>query len=91
MTNADRIARANRAADLLKELGWVFDEVREDMTRALEASAIGDVDTHHSIALCLQALKMVRGKLQSVVDDGKLAVAEQEHDNWITRLKRRAV
>lgn len=89
MNSADRIAKANRAADLLGELEWVFAEVREDMTRALEASALGDVDTHHTIAISLQALKMLRGKLQSVVDDGRLAAAEQEQDNWIRRLRKR--
>lgn len=91
MNTAERIAKANRAAELLGELEWVFSEVREDMTRAMEASAIGDVDTHHTIALSLQALKMLRLKLQAVVDDGKMASAEQEQDNWIRRLKKRTV
>lgn len=89
MTPGERVARANRAAEQLKDLEWVFQEVRNDMTRALESSALGDVDTHHNIAISLQALKLVQSKLQAVVNDGKMAAVEQEQENWIRRMRRK--
>ena len=90
MTPGERVAKANRAAEVLKELDWLFAEVRDDLTRGLEGSALGDVDTHHNLAISLQVLQQLKAKLQSVVNDGKMASAEMEQENWIRRMRRRA-
>jgi hypothetical protein len=89
MTPGERVAKANRASEVLKELDWVFKEVRDDITKALESSALGDVDTHHNLTISLQILKQIQAKLQATVNDGKMAQAEQEQDNWIRRMRRR--
>lgn len=89
MTPGERIAKANRAAEVLREMEWVFREVRDDMTKALESSALGDIDTHHNLAISLQLLKALQSKLQQVVNDGKMASAEVEQDNWVRRMRRK--
>lgn len=89
MTPGERIAKARRAEEQLRDMQWVFDEVRDDLTKALEASAFGDYDTHHNLAIGLQVLKQIQSKLQAVIGDGKMAEAEVEQENWISRMKRR--
>ena len=66
MTPGERVAKANRARDLLRELDWLFDEVRDDMVRSLETSALGDVDTHHNLAISLQTLSAIKNKLRRI-------------------------
>ena len=91
MTPGERVARANRARDILDEetMRGAFDGVRMALLDRLEATAIGDTATQHEIALTLQCLKQVRQHLESYITDGKLAVREQEQENFMARMRRR--
>jgi hypothetical protein len=91
MTPGERIARANRARELLEEetMRSVFSGVREALVTKLEQCAIGDTATQHEIALTLQLLKQLRQHLQTFADDGTLAEREVEQERWITRMRKR--
>ena len=91
MTPGERIARANRARELLEEqtMRGVFDGVREALVVKLEQCAIGDTATQHEIALTLQLLKQLRAHLQSYIDDGSLAEREVEQEKWFARMRKR--
>lgn len=89
MTPGERVARAQRAQELWGAFEGIVKEVREDLVKTLERSAVGDVDTHHSVALCLQNLTVIQSKIKAHIDDGTVAQAEQEQDNWIRRMRRK--
>jgi hypothetical protein len=90
MTPGDRVARANRARQLIEEdLKEAFDGVRMALLERLEAAPIGDRDVHHEITLTLQLLKQLKGHLVSYVQDGKLAEKEIEQENWLQKAKRK--
>ena len=91
MTPGERVARANRAAEILGEdlLGGVFRDVREALVERLEATAIGDTSTQHEIALTLQCLKQLRQHLETYVTDGKLALREQDEETFMARMRKR--
>ena len=91
MTPGERVARANRAREVLDEdlLGGVFREVREALVERLEATGIGDTATQHEIALTLQCLKHLRAHIESYITDGKLAAREQDEETFMARMRRR--
>jgi len=91
MTPGDRVARSQRAREVLDEdtMGSVFREVREALVARLEATAIGDTATQHEIALTLQLLKQLRAHLETYITDGQLVNREQEQERWIDRLRGR--
>jgi hypothetical protein len=68
------IARAEQAKRVLDDLTIqkAFEAVRQQLLATVEVSQIGDRDTHHEIALSLQALRSVRRLLQRWVDDGEV-------------------
>ena len=68
------IERANQARRVLDDptLQKAFEGVRQQLLATLEVTQIGDRDTHHEIALSLQALRSVRRILQKWVDDGEV-------------------
>jgi hypothetical protein len=91
MTPGDRIARANRARELLDEetMRGVFNGVREALVLKLEQCPIGDTQTQHEIALTLQLLKQLRAHLQAFIDDGVLAEREVDQEKWFARMRKR--
>jgi hypothetical protein len=91
MTPGDRVARANRAREILDEntLSSAFSAVRSALVDRLEATAIGDTSTQHEIALTLQCLKQVKQHLESYITDGKLAEREVEQERFLTRMRKR--
>jgi hypothetical protein len=90
VTPGDRIARANRARDLIEnDLKDTFESVRMALLERLEACPIGDRDAQHEIALTLQLLKQLKQHLLSYVQDGKLAEKEVEQKTWLEKAKKR--
>lgn len=69
--------RAHQASRLLDDptLQKAFEGVRQSMLAALEAASVGDRETHHEIALSLQALKAVKRQLERWVQDGEVEKA----------------
>ena len=92
MTPGDRIARSNRAIQLLHDplLQQVFSGVRMALVERLESSGIGDEKTQHEIALMLQLLKQLNTHLLNFADDGKLAAKEVEHENWLAKFRKKS-
>ena len=74
LTSAEIIERANQAARVLADptLQKAFEGVRQGFLASLEATSIGDRDTHHELALSLQALKTVRRQLERWITDGEV-------------------
>lgn len=62
--------RADHAKRLLADevLSGAFADVRENIVRGVEASAFGDVDTHHHTALALHALQRVKSQLRKYLE-----------------------
>jgi hypothetical protein len=73
---SDVFARAEQAKRVLDDptISKAFEAVRQQLLATIEVSQIGDRETHHEIALSLQALRSIRRILQRWVDD-----AEAEH------------
>jgi hypothetical protein len=74
LTSGEVVERANQADRVLKDptLQKAFEGVRQNMLATLEATAIGDRDTQHEIALSLQVLKSVKRQLERWVNDGEV-------------------
>ena len=73
-SSSEIVERANQAERVLSDLTMqkAFEGVRQHFLAALEASQMGDRDTHHEIALSLQALRSVRRLLEKWVADGQV-------------------
>ena len=73
-TSQEVVERANQAARVLQDptMQKAFEGVRQSLLGALEASAMGDHDVHHEIALSLQSLRSVRRLLERWVNDGEV-------------------
>ena len=69
MTPIERGYEAKRLLEnsVLKE---ALDGVRDGLIASMEASAIGDRDLHHEVALSLQILVNIRRKLAKFMSDG---------------------
>jgi hypothetical protein len=91
MTPGERIARANRARELLSEetMRSVFAGVKNALIEKLEMCPVGDTGTQHEIALTLQLLKQLQNHLRHFVDDGVLAEAEVQQESFMARMKRK--
>jgi len=74
LTSPEKVERANQARRVFDDptLQKAMEEVRQSLLSKLEATAIGDRDTHHEIALSLQALKSIRRVLDNWVADGEV-------------------
>ena len=84
MNPQEIVERANQAQRVLDDptLKKAFDGVREALVARLEASAIGDESTHHTIALCLQNLKEVQRMLARWIMDGQVEAKRAEKGNY---------
>ncbi len=74
METHEIVERANQAARVLGDstMQKAFEGVRQSLLAALEGSQMGDRDTHHEIALSLQALRSIRRLLERWVSDGEV-------------------
>jgi hypothetical protein len=77
MTNQEVVDRAHQAARLLEDptLQKAFLGVREALVQRIEASPIGDSESHHSFAQQLQALREVNRQLQKWISEKELLEA----------------
>lgn len=77
MTPQEVLDRAHEASRLLDDptLQKAFAGVREALVQRIEASAIGDAESHHSFAQQLQALREIHRQLHKWIADGQLEVA----------------
>ena len=80
LTSQQVLDRSHQAERLLQDptLQKAFEGVRQGLLAKIEEAAIGDVSTHHELALSLQALKSVRRMLTNWVTDGTLEKARNE-------------
>ena len=81
LTSPEIVERANQARRVLDDptLQKAMEEVRQSLLRHLEATTIGDRDTHHEIALSLQALRSIRRVLENWVTDGEVEQKRNAH------------
>ena len=88
MTPGERVARAQRAAQLIDhDLKGVFEGVEGLIVEKMKAVAVGDRDTQHELVLTLQLLGRLKGHLKSWIQDGTLAEAEMRQEE--SKRKRR--
>jgi hypothetical protein len=86
MTPRERGDHANR---LLEDpvLRQALDSIRDGIVSKIEASPIGDRDTHHEAAISLQLLKRVRSELMQMVSDVKVDEHRTKQDAFIKNMK----
>jgi len=70
----ETINRAVNAQRLLDDplISEAFHEVERGILDAMRKSAVGDVDTHHTLAISLQLLGQVEQRFRNWVRDGEL-------------------
>ncbi len=81
--------RGDHAKRLLEDpvLRQALDSIRDGIVSKIEASPIGDRDTHHEAAISLQLLKRVRSELMRFVDDVKVDENRAKQDAFIKNMK----
>jgi hypothetical protein len=81
--------KADRAKQLLADpvLKEALANIREALVAGLETAPMGDVDTHHHIALTLQALKRVNTELHRFVQDNILQEHKNKSQSFIERMR----
>lgn len=74
MTSQEIVDRAHQAHRLLEDptLHKAFAGVREALVQRIEASALGDAESHHSFAQQLQALREVQRQLHKWITDAEV-------------------
>lgn len=88
---SDVIRLGQEAHRVLNEpvLKQAFEGVRLKILERIEETAIGDVDTQHELALCLQSLKSIKRYLENFVRNGQLEADRVEKDSkWKAFMKR---
>lgn len=83
--------KADKARQLLDDhiFQAVLSDIRNGLIAKLEASAIGDVDTHHETALMLQLLRQIPVLLTKYTEDHEIQKRRDEQDEWLARAKQR--
>lgn len=81
--------RGDHAKRLLDDpvLRHALDSIRDGIVLKIEASPMGDRDTHHEAAISLQLLKRVRSELMRMVDDVKIDESRAKQDAFIKNMK----
>jgi len=81
LTSPEKVERANQARRVLDDptLQKAMEEVRQSLLKQLEVTAVGDRDSHHEIALSLQALRSIRRVLENWVIDGEVEQRRNAH------------
>lgn len=85
------LEKASEAKRLLESQVFreVMSDIRNGLISRLEASAVGDVETHHEIALALQVAKQIERTLVSYADELAIDEAERRHKSWIAKARER--
>ena len=83
--------KAERAQQLHDDpvVRHVFEDIRMDLVRRLETSAIGDHETHHEVALTLQLLGQLRTRIQRYGQELKVDEHKKKHANFIERTRQK--
>jgi hypothetical protein len=81
--------KSERAKQLLADpvLKEALGNIRDALVSGLETAPMGDVDTHHQIALTLQALKRVSTELHRFVQDAVMAEHKNKSQSFIERMR----
>lgn len=77
MTPEHEVQRADRARQLLEDelLVEAFQTIEQELTNAWQSSPARDIEGRESLWLQLKLLRLVRSKLETVVETGKVAQA----------------
>ena len=85
------IERAERSKQLLGDSVFLsaFEDIRNGLVKRLESSPIGDIETHHEIALTLQLLQQLKAQLVRYGDEIAVDKQKKKHDDWIEKTRQR--
>ena len=85
------LERAEQARHLLQNptLKAAFEEIRQGLVAKLEEVPMGDVDTHHEVAISLQLLKRLKTQLQRYIDDQAIDKHKQKQATFIEKMRER--
>jgi hypothetical protein len=85
------LERAYRAKELMGDavMQQAFADIRMALVAQMEQSAIGDLDTHHEIALTLQLLKQLRERLDRYAQELAIDQQKQKHESFIAKMRER--
>lgn len=64
-----RLARYRRAAEILNEAGWLFDEYMSDQNRALLGSLVGDVAAREEAYRRISVAAELKAHLMSICNE----------------------
>ena len=81
--------RGERAKSLLEDpvLNDVLSDIREGIVSRVEASPLGDRDTHHEAAISLQLLKRIKSQLKHYVDDMAMESHKAKEAEFLRTMK----
>lgn len=86
MTPRERAEEAKRMLDNPAFLA-VLDDIRERFVQGLEAAPMGDVDSHHVLALQLQILRGIRTTLRKYADELTVDQHKQREQKFIEKAR----
>jgi hypothetical protein len=83
--------KAERAKQLLEDpvFRHVLEDIRMGLVGQLEASPIGDVDTHHEVALTLQLLARIKPTLQKYANEIEMDKHKRRQESFIEKTRQR--
>jgi hypothetical protein len=83
--------KAERAKQLIEDpmVRHVLDDIRMGLVQQLEASPIGDVDTHHEVALMLQLLARIKPTLLKYSQQGEIDAQKLKHESFVSRTRQK--
>lgn len=89
MDNYDDVTRAKEAKFILEHPLFVgaFDAVKSGLVSSLANSGLGDVETHHNIAIALQLVEQIERQFKQHIETGEMAVIQANEHNF-AKLKR---
>ena len=85
------IERAERSKQLLGDSVFLsaFEDIRNGLVKRLESSPIGDIETHHEIALTLQLLQQLKAQLVRYGEEIAVDKQKKRHEEWIEKARQR--
>lgn len=93
MSLANDIAKGSRAEQLLKSDIYkeAHEKVRQGILDRWSESPVGDKDGQHELRLMLKLLDDLHGNVISMVNTGKMAAKQLEHENKLKEMAKKAV
>ena len=81
--------RGDRAKEMIDSeiFKLAFSTIRESLVSKIESSAIGDVDTQHSLSLTLQLLRQLRSEFARFADEIAIDNAIEKHESWLRKAR----